>query len=164
MVFCMNRKIFGTSIIVLIIDQILKLLVQTYETHYTVIKDLFAITYYQNSGAAWSILEGQTFLLIGISIVVLVLVYSMMFSFDENKLTNISYGLLFGGIIGNLIDRILFGYVRDFISVVIFGYYFPIFNIADIAIVVGVLLLIFETVKGEIKNGNKSRGKLTKNR
>ena len=74
MVFCMNRKIFGTSIVVLIIDQILKLLVQTYETHYTVISNLFAITYYQNSGAAWSILEGKTFLLIGISVVVLVLV------------------------------------------------------------------------------------------
>ena len=159
----MNRKIFGISVIVLLIDQILKLLVQTYETNCTIIDNIFAITYYQNTGAAWSILEGKTFLLIVISVVVLVLVYSMMFSFDENKLTNISFGLLFGGIIGNLIDRILFGYVRDFISVVIFGYYFPIFNIADIAIVVGVMLLILETIKGEIKNGNKSRRKLTKN-
>lgn len=163
-VLYMNKKKFSISIIVLIIDQILKLLVQTFETNHVVIDKIFSITYYQNAGAAWSILEGKTALLIGISIVMLVLVYSMMFSFDENKLTNFSFGLLFGGIIGNLIDRILFGYVRDFISVVIFGYYFPIFNIADAAIVIGVILLIIETIKGEIKNENSSRGKLTKNR
>lgn len=163
-VLYMNKKKFSISIIVLIIDQILKLLVQTFETNHVVIDKIFSITYYQNTGAAWSILEGKTALLIGVSIVMLVLVYSMMFSFDENKLTNFSFGLLFGGIIGNLIDRILFGYVRDFISVVIFGYYFPIFNIADAAIVIGVILLIIETIKGEIKNGNSSRGKLTKNR
>ena len=53
--------------------------------------------------------------------------------------------------IGNLIDRLVLGYVRDFIDFIIFGYNFPIFNIADIGIVLGVFLLIIETVKGEIK-------------
>ena len=150
-VLYMNKKKFGISIIVLIIDQILKLLVQTFETNVSMIKNLFAISYYQNTGAAWSILEGQQLLLIIISLVMIVIVYSMMFSFEENKLTNIAFGILFGGIIGNLIDRVLFGYVRDFIAITIFGYHFPIFNIADIGIVLGVFLLIIETVKGEIK-------------
>lgn len=162
-VLYMNKKKFGISILVLVIDQILKLLVQTFETNYSVIKNFFAITYYQNTGAAWSILEGEQTLLIIISVVMIVLVYSMMFSFKENKLTNLAFGLLFGGIIGNLVDRVLFGYVRDFISFIIFGYHYPIFNIADAAIVIGVVLLIIETVKGEIKNGNKSRRELTKN-
>lgn len=150
-VLYMNKKKFRISIIVLIIDQILKLLVQTFETNVSIIKNLFAISYYQNTGAAWSILEGEQLLLIIISLVMIVIVYSMMFSFEENKLTNIAFGILFGGIIGNLIDRVLFGYVRDFIAITIFGYYFPIFNIADIGIVLGVFLLIIETVKGEIK-------------
>lgn len=150
-VLYMNKKKFGISIIVLIIDQILKLLVQTFETNVSIIKNLFAISYYQNTGAAWSILEGEQLLLIIISLVMIVIVYSMMFSFEENKLTNIAFGILFGGIIGNLIDRVLFGYVRDFIAITIFGYHFPIFNIADIDIVLGVFLLIIETVKGEIK-------------
>ena len=150
-VLYMNKKKFGISIIVLIIDQILKLLVQTFETNVSIIKNLFAISYYQNTGAAWSILEGEQLLLIIISLVMIVIVYSMMFSFEENKLTNIAFGILFGGIIGNLIDRVLFGYVRDFIAITIFGYHFPIINIADIGIVLGVFLLIIETVKGEIK-------------
>ena len=150
-VLYMNKKKFGISIIVLIIDQILKLLVQTFETNVSIIKNLFAISYYQNTGAAWSILEGEQLLLIIISLVMIVIVYSMMFSFEENKLTNIAFGILFGGIIGNLIDRVLFGYVRDFIAITIFGFHFPIFNIADIGIVLGVFLLIIETVKGEIK-------------
>lgn len=150
-VLYMNKKKFGISLIVLIIDQILKLLVQTFETNVSIIKNLFAISYYQNTGAAWSILEGEQLLLIIISLVMIVIVYSMMFSFEENKLTNIAFGILFGGIIGNLIDRVLFGYVRDFIAITIFGYHFPIFNIADIGIVLGVFLLIIETVKGEIK-------------
>ena len=162
-VLYMNKKKFTISIIVLIIDQILKLLVQTFSTNISVIKNFFAITYYQNTGAAWSILEGQQVLLILVAVVMLVVVYSMMFSFEENKLTNFAFGVLFGGIVGNLIDRILFGYVRDFIAFTIFGYHFPIFNIADVAIVVGVILLIIDTIKGEIKNGNRSRRKFTKN-
>lgn len=162
-VLYMNKKKITISIIVLIIDQILKLLVQTFSTNISMIKNFFAITYYQNTGAAWSILEGQQVLLILVAVVMLVVVYSMMFSFEENKLTNFAFGVLFGGIVGNLIDRILFGYVRDFIAFTIFGYHFPIFNIADVAIVVGVILLIIDTIKGEIKNGNRSRRKLTKN-
>ena len=55
---------------------------------------------------------------------------------------DVIYGLLFGGIIGNLFDRILRGYVIDYISLNIFNYSFPIFNIADIAITIGVILMI----------------------
>ena len=153
----MNRKKLLISIIILLIDQITKLIVQTFETSVSVIDNIFAITYYQNTGAAWSLLEGKQTLLIIISLIMITLVYSMMFSFKSDKVSNVAFGLLFGGIFGNLIDRIFFGYVRDFINIKIFSYNYPIFNIADMAIVIGVIMVIIITLKGEKKDGNKSR-------
>lgn len=147
----MNRKIVIIGIIALVIDQITKSLMQIYDVHFNIINGFLGLNYIQNTGAAWSILEGRQYLLIGISIVMLVLVYNMSFSYDNNKLNNITFGLLFGGIIGNLIDRIFYGFVRDFIDINIFGYDFPVFNIADIAIVFGVIILLIGTLKGEIE-------------
>ena len=160
----MNKRKVIIAIIVLIFDQLTKVIVDAYNSQFTIIDNVFNITYYQNTGAAWSILEGNILLLIGISIVALVLVYSMMFSFENDVLNDAAFGLLFGGILGNLIDRILFGYVRDFIELNIFGYNFPVFNLADTAIVVGVIIIIIATIKGEINSGNKSRRKWRKNR
>ena len=62
-----------------------------------------------------------------------------------------------GGIIGNLLDRVLFGYVRDFFNFYIIGYDFPVFNVADIFIVLGVFILIISILKGEDSNGSNSR-------
>lgn len=157
----MNRKKSIIAVIIIIIDQITKLIVQTYETNITIIKNVFAIRYYENTGAAWSILEGKQSLLIILSILMIIIVYSMMFSFKNNKLTNWAFGILFGGILGNFIDRIFFGYVRDFISLTIFNYRYPIFNVADMAIVMGAIMLVVITLKGEKKDGDKrrSRGK-----
>ena len=62
----------------------------------------------------------------------------------------IMYSMLFGGVVGNFIDRIFYGYVIDFIDIYIFKYNFPIFNIADIMIVCGTILLLYEMLlKGE---------------
>lgn len=159
----MNRKKVLISIITLAIDQLTKVLVQTFDVNKSIIKNIFAITYYENTGAAWSILEGKQTLLIVLSIIMMVIIYSMMFSFKETKLTNLAFGILFGGIIGNFIDRIIFGYVRDFINIDIFGYQYPVFNIADMAIVVGAILLVVITIKGEKKDGDSGRRKLSKN-
>lgn len=147
----MNRKIVIIGIIALVIDQITKSLMQIYDVHFNIINGFFSLNYIQNTGAAWSILEGKQYLLIGISIVMLILVYNMSFSYDNNRLNNITFGLLFGGIIGNLIDRVFYGIVRDFIDINIFGYDFPVFNIADMAIVFGVIILLIGTLKGELK-------------
>lgn len=147
----MNRKIVIIGIIALVIDQITKSLMQIYDVHFNIINGFLSLNYIQNTGAAWSILEGKLYLLIGISIVMLILVYNMSFSYDNNRLNNITFGLLFGGIIGNLIDRVFYGIVRDFIDINIFGYDFPVFNIADMAIVFGVIILLIGTIKGELK-------------
>ena len=69
----------------------------------------------------------------------------------NNKLLNVTYGLLFGGILGNLIDRIVRGYVIDYIGVYIFNYKFPVFNLADSFITIGVILMIISTFKEEKK-------------
>lgn len=160
----MNKKKFIISISVLLIDQILKYIIETFNTNITIIKGFLNITYVENGGAAWGMLEGHSIVLIAASILVLVLVYNLMFSIKEDKLSNLGFGLLFGGILGNLIDRVIYGYVRDFISINIFKYSYPIFNIADSAIVIGIILVLISSIKGDMKDGNNSRRKRIKNR
>ncbi len=93
-------------------------------------------------------------ILIIISLVALVLVSYIIYK--EKKLTlykNIYYGFLIGGIVGNLLDRIIHGYVIDFLDFNIFGYNFPIFNLSDSFIVIGVLLIFIESFVGGKNNG-----------
>ena len=91
----------------------------------------------------------------------LILVYKLSHSYKPKKLIDLSFGLLYGGILGNLIDRTFFGYVRDFISVRIINYNFPIFNIADSAIVIAVIFLLYDTLFGGNKNATISRRRKT---
>lgn len=153
----MNKKMLIISTIVLLFDQIFKAITELSYVHVNIINNFLSFNYYQNTGAAWSILEGKVNLLIIISIIVLLLVYNLTFSYKESRLVNISFGILFGGILGNLIDRIFLGYVRDFIDINIFNYNFPVFNIADMGIVIGVILLVIITIKGEVKNEDSSK-------
>ena len=84
------------------------------------------------------------------------IIYRYMYNFKQNKRNNIAFGLIIGGIVGNLIDRVFLGYVRDFLSFKIFSYNYPIFNFADIFIVIGVFLLIIAILKGEDNNAKNS--------
>ena len=147
----MNRKKVIFAVILLIIDQISKALAQIFTINISLVKSFFSLTYFQNTGGAWSILEGKQFLLIVISLLMLFLVYNMMFSYASSTLNDLAFGILFGGILGNLIDRIIFGYVRDFLAFNIFDYAFPIFNIADAGIVIGVIMVGIITLRGGIK-------------
>ena len=73
----------------------------------------------------------------------------------------ISYGLLFGGILGNLIDRIFRGFVIDYLDFTFFNYHFPVFNLADICIVLGVIIVIFTVWKGDnVNDKDNSRGRI----
>ena len=155
----MNKKIVIISTIMLILYQITKAIIQINNVHLNLISNFFKFNYYENTGAAFSIMEGKVSILILISAIMLVIIYSMTFSYEEGKTTNIAFGLLFGGVFGNLVDRVFCGFVRDFIDIDLFGYNFPVFNIADVSIVIGVLLILMVTLKGEIKNGIKSRGR-----
>ena len=112
----------------------------------SIINNFFNITYVKNTGAAWSMFSDRTYLIIIMSsIIILGLILYVYKNRSKDKLEKISYSLIIGGALGNLIDRIIYGYVIDFIDFKIFGYDYPIFNFADTFIVIGVILLIIYT-------------------
>ena len=148
----MLKKITYTSTIIIIIDQLIKYLISNkieLNESIEIINHFFSIAYVQNIGAAWNILSGNRWLLIIIGIISLVGIY-FYFIKDKKlkKIEVITYSILIGGTIGNLIDRIVYGYVIDYLSFNIFGYHFPVFNLADICIVVSVFLMIMIEIKG----------------
>lgn len=103
----------------------------------------FSFTYLENRGAAFGIFNGKKFILIGIvSIVILAFIYYLFRNRNINRLTRASIILIIGGAIGNLIDRIAYGYVIDMFHFYISDIFdWPVFNVADIAVVVGTILL-----------------------
>ena len=148
----MNKKTYIIAVLILIIDQVSKTLIETFfklNDSVQVIKDFFYITVVHNTGGAWSIFSNHSYLFIIASVIAIILLIKFMFGFKNNLRNNIAFAFLFGGIFSNLADRIFLGYVRDFLDFKLFGYNYPIFNIADITIVVGVILLIVAVIKGE---------------
>lgn len=139
-------KIILIAVISVILDQIVKYLIISKCTLYKknpVIDGFFNITYVQNRGAAWGILNNNIILLAVITVLALGLICSFIFKESNiKKLDIVLYGMLLGGIIGNFIDRIFRGYVIDFLDFIIFGYDFPVFNIADMLIVISVGIMI----------------------
>ena len=155
----MNRKILIIFGVTLFLDQISKAIVSSMMSlghSIKVIKNFFYITYLNNYGAAWSMFTDKNTFLIILSIIALIIMYRFIYVFDKNKRNTFAFGLVMAGIVGNLIDRWLFGYVRDFIDFKIFSYDYPVFNIADIAVVVGVFFIMIAIFKGEDKSGKDS--------
>lgn len=154
----MKKNIYLIAGICIILDQITKIFASLYLDNIKIINNFFSLTYVKNYGGAWGILNNNLFFLITISIFAL-LTINKYISSDVNttKLSIVSYGMLIGGIFGNLIDRIFRGYVVDFLNFNIFNYDFPVFNIADMLIVVGIILMIIEVIGGNY--GSKSNKK-----
>lgn len=155
----MNRKILIVAVLTLFMDQISKVLIEMFfklNEERIVIQNFFSIHYINNYGASWSMLNNKTPLIIALSIISLIIIYRFMYLFQQNRRNNIAFGLIVGGLVGNLMDRWLFGYVRDFFDFQFMKYDYPIFNIADMAIVSGVLLLIYAIIKGEDHRDNQS--------
>ena len=155
------KRVFKVSLIVTLLDQIVKnllLLFMNFGNSYSIIKGFFSITLIGNTGAAFSILSSNTYLLIIISIIILNIIYFYFIkNKDLNKLEDISYGLLIGGIMGNLIDRVCHMQVIDYLDFNIFGYNFPVFNLADIAIVISMFLITYEIIKGDKNEVSSSK-------
>ena len=147
------KKLLGISFISIVLDRIIKMLVVSlgYGNSITIINNFFNITCMYNDGAAWSILSGRRVFLVIFTLVELLILYLVFIRGKElNKTEEIVMGLLVGGIIGNLIDRIVYGYVIDYLDFNIFGYDFPIFNLADSLIVISVGILIYAVCRGDI--------------
>ena len=150
----LNKKTYIIAILILIIDQVSKSLIEVFfkfNESIQIIKDFFYITVVHNTGGAWSIFDNHSYFFILFSIIAVIILIKFMFSFKNNLRNNIAFSLTIGGILSNLADRIFLGHVRDFLDFKLFGYNYPIFNIADIAIVIGVILLIVAIIKGEDK-------------
>ncbi len=134
------------ALIVVILDQLTKWWIvseMTLGERIPIIENFLYITSHRNQGAAWGILQGQmTFFYIVTVVVVIFIVYYIQKYGKENPFFGYTLGILLGGAIGNFIDRLFRKEVVDFIDVYPFGYNFPIFNVADSALTIGVLLMI----------------------
>lgn len=141
----MRKNILFLSTGLVLVDQIIKLIITKSMYLYQSIKvipNFLYITYVENDGAAFSILSGGRWFFVIIGVIALVLMFK--FIYDDSKVSKfdtISYSLTTSGIVGNLIDRIYLGKVIDYIDVRVLD--FPIFNFADICIVIGTFMIIY---------------------
>ena len=147
----MNGVLF--VLLLVLIDQISKIAMKVisnfYSESFTIIKDFFYITYAENTGAAFSILKGQRWFFVIMALIVCVVITFYIIKYKPKKLEKISLQLILAGAIGNVIDRLVYGYVIDFLDFYIFGYDFPIFNVADIAVTFGAIILIYIFISEE---------------
>lgn len=123
-----------------------------------IINNFFYLTYARNKGIAFSLLEGKLVFIIIMTILVIGIIIKYIKDSTATSIEIICYSLVIGGAIGNLLDRIIYGYVIDFLDFHLFHYNFPIFNLADSCIVIGIFFLLLMNFKeSEGKNANHSR-------
>ncbi len=141
----MNKKnivIFSTALFIVFLDQITKFLIkQNLQLNQSIpiIKNILHLTYITNTGSAFGLFKGLNVFFILFSIIVVIAIfYYIKKIVKSEKLLQFAIGLLLGGTIGNLIDRILYGAVIDFIDFRIW----PVFNVADSAVTISIIFLI----------------------
>lgn len=146
--------LLGIALIVLfvIIDQVTKYIAFKYFTMtktYKCIPGLFRISLVENTGGAFGVLEGKMWFLIGITVLSMGFFAFLMKDYDlkENTIYSVCLTLIISGTIGNFIDRIFRGSVRDFLTFDFMS--FPSFNFADMCMTFGIILLMFEILFGE---------------
>ncbi|WP_461202203.1 signal peptidase II [Anoxybacillus sp. TBDG-1] len=137
------------AFVVILIDQWTKWLVVRYMElgeSIPIIENVLYMTSHRNRGAAWGMLQGQfwLFYLITIVVVVGIVIYIQRLQ-PTQRLFGIALGLMLGGALGNFIDRVFRKEVVDFVHTYIFNYSFPIFNVADAALTIGVALMFIYT-------------------
>lgn len=158
----MKKKIIFISSILLVIDLITKFVINStlelYESK-NIITNFFAITRIYNDGASWNIFSGQRLILILVSVIILIILIKYSQSFKQNMRNTLAFGFLYSGILGNLIERILFGHVTDYLDFTFWNYDYPVFNLADVFIICGLILLVIAIIKKEDISGISSRSK-----
>jgi len=146
-----NVIFFLTALLVVVADQLSKIWVRSNLAIGESLPEtgLFRLTHVYNTGAAFGLFQDQSFLLTIVSVIgmvvllLFILFFVRRFPFLDNRLVRSSLGLVLGGSVGNLIDRLRFGGVTDFIDV---GFW-PAFNIADSAIVVGTIIFAYSLLR-----------------
>ncbi len=137
----------GTALIVMLLDQASKLyIIWNFNPGDSVslVPGVFHLTYVRNPGAAFGILAHKTTFFIVISAIMILLIFFGRRFFSTRRIgIHLAFALQMGGALGNLIDRVRFGYVIDFLDFQVW----PVFNIADVAIVAGMILLLFNLAR-----------------
>jgi len=148
------RKWLTLAAVIVIIDQITKyLIVQALVLHQVIeITSFFNLVRVHNPGAAFSMFSDaggwQRYFFIGVAMVASIWVVWLLRRYPQQKLFCFALGMILGGAVGNVIDRIVFGYVVDFVQVHYYSsYFFPAFNVADSAITCGAALLIWDGLR-----------------
>ena len=136
------------SLIIILFDQFTKHIVNKNQSLINKDLILFSLDYVKNFGAAFNLFSGSRIFLSLVSLLItIILLYIIL---RENKISNIdlfSYSFILGGTVGNGFDRLIRGYVIDFINLNFIN--FPVFNIADISINIGVLIIIYSFIKNK---------------
>ena len=141
----MKKDVYIYSFIGLVLDIITKIIMIDkipYRTSKTIIDGFFKLTMVHNTGGAFGLFRDNTIIL---GIIGVLFTGAFIYYIEKNelsKLERISCSMILSGIIGNIIDRVVRGYVVDFLDFNIFGYDYPVFNVADIFITIGVIALI----------------------
>ncbi|MEK3935172.1 signal peptidase II [Sporosarcina sp. FSL W7-1349] len=154
---------YAVAVFVIILDQWTKwLVVQNMELNERIgiMEPYLGLLSHRNRGAAWGMLEGQMWLFYIVTVIVIGgIIYFFHKEAKGYPLFGLSLMLLLGGAIGNFIDRLWRKEVVDFVDVLIpvINYDFPIFNVADAALTVGVILIIFHLFMDEMKNKKKEK-------
>jgi lipoprotein signal peptidase len=146
-----HLRYYAVAAVVFLLDQLTKQIIDAnvaLHDQISVIGRFFLITHVLNDGAAFSMLPGAQTLFIAITVLVVI---GIVWYIERNKRTGRSllltaFAMVLGGALGNFIDRVLYGHVIDFLQFNFGSYTFPIFNVADIGIVVGVGLILLDAV------------------
>jgi len=149
-------QLFLASNILIILDQYTKMWVNTHiPKHHSIMvfNDFFALTHIRNPGVAfglgadWSS-QYKAYMFIGFSIIAIIAILIFFHQTPpENKIVRVGLILIFSGAIGNMIDRILYQEVVDFLDLFVGSYHWPAFNIADSCITIGVLLMFVDLIQ-----------------
>lgn len=157
----MLKKVCIFSVIFAIIDQLIKVVISNtikLNTHIKIIDNVLYLANVHNDGAAFSMFSGNQIMLMVVTIIAIVVIYFLFIKDKKlSKLELLLMSMLYGGIIGNFIDRVIYRYVIDYIEVIIFNYNFPIFNFADTCIVVSIIILLILSFKEDICKSGKSK-------
>lgn len=162
MVPVLKKKIFVIATCILLIDQLVKHIIisnLSYGKEIFMIPKFLYLTHVKNTGGAWSIFQENPSVLFLVGIVSLGILFYYLYQKNYFSKFEIVYlGIIIGGILGNFIDRICQNGVIDYIGLIFGKYHFPIFNIADIAIVCGAFLLIIDSLRGDIHGIRSNKG------
>lgn len=134
--------------IVVVLDQLTKHLVWRNGRNYELIDGYFNITLVKNAGAAFGMFQGARLFFIVASVVAVVLIAYVGSRLPRSeRVRRLWLGLILGGAVGNLIDRVAFGEVVDFLQIGVSGRYWPVFNVADMGVSIGAVFLILHALR-----------------